>query len=535
MKLTISIIFLLLTLNSFSQPIIGGKLRSNVLKTSDMTVVMSGDELVQALKLNKNKIFINNNIDLSNYRNILLPDSTMILSYGKTVTHKKWFLGAKDSGFVFLTGGTNISILGTRFVGVSGAIRNYDKSLGFQGLIRVVHPNFYMNNCSVENFSTWGLFLQCSKNAVISETRFKNSLDSGFGYGIWIGGCGNNDYSHYIEYCEFTNCRHGIASSGHPTSWYLSNCSFYGTFTNYMLDRHNLYTFCMGGDTTLVSHNYFLTPTTAFGLEYPETSNGAVIITNNYFAVDSLKSGDICDHRWYAYNDSSVNIFDNFWEQDFLQPKIIENSNTLSVEGVFSRYEWLSEGKTYSSNSITKPLTTSVSQIRVWDEKGVPSLPNVFTKINESDSSKFIFNYKDTYSGEKNTFILQLLKNKTVLFKQDLALNNQLWNKKSIDLSEIMKGDTIRLRVYINKNLNYGLGTQVSFDNFFIKNFLVDMEKKSCAPFKIKYGFSLSNDDSPIGLGFTTDCQTGLYGLTITFSNLRKYNAGQYLELWIVK
>lgn len=458
---------------------LGGRGKTNILKSSCDVIVTTPEELIIALQTPDQKIWINNNLNLSAFRMINIPEGTTLCSNGKTIKALSFYLFPRGEALLFTTTGPNIRISGIKFVGCNGEILDQDWSKGFQGLIKVNHNNFTFENCKVLNFDTWGIWVNNSDNCQIYENTFSNIRRDGYGYSIWVGGYRTTTVQEtIIERNIFLNTRHAIGSSGHLNDVIANYNLVDGTSSKHNFDRHNDTIHCYGGAAYIMIRNIFLAKNRHFGLQLP--TEGEVIIYNNYFYQPETNVGHICDTPAHLDTSPQVTISNNF----------------------------------YNGEAIPIPIQ-----------------PPILPLPDPTLGQRLSFKYKDSYTGNKfNKYKIQVIHNNTIIWKKDIKGNGKTWNTCNIPISGpgeikirflcVNPTDVVSATLWLDD-----IQLDQSFTNFEDKSYNIWTQRLTPKP----------PDADQISSGIKTDdAYSGYFSYTMSFDVTKTYQPGQYCELYTI-
>ncbi len=458
---------------------LGGVKSSPIPKSEATIIVKNVTEFIYALQTPGQKIYLVNSLNLTGFRMLAIPENTTIFSNGKLIRNLQFYPYSRGEALLFTTTGSNIRISGIQFQGCNAEILDQDYAFtGYQGLIKVSHSNFQMDNCYIYNYDTWGVWLNHGPDAHIFENTFSNIRRSGYGYSIWVGGTPvPSPINIFIERNIFLNTRHAIGSSGHLHSWHASYNLIDGTAANHNFDRHNDTLACFGGADCLISNNIFLTKNRHFGIQRP--ISGAVQIESNYFfqALDNV--GTICDTLAHLTS----------------YPEITFTSNNYQA----------------TSYPISLPVLVSL-----------PPLP-----IPDFQQLRFI--YKDSYIGKKfNKYKIQVLHNNSILWRQDIRGNGRTWNVCQIP---VPSSGELKIR-FICLDPTEVKSVILWIDDIQLKDNLTTFENKEFGIWEQRLTPKPVDADQVSSGIRTDDARSGYYSYSISFDAGKKYNPGQYCELY---
>ena len=275
-------------LNPTGNPIGGGRYYKAIIERRSANFIVNDKASLLAALQNAQSgqlIYVDDTatINLSDKTNSIIPEGVTLASgrgnqsEGALIFSNSTF-SDKEFNSMFTTGGKNVRITGLRLRGPNPDILDHDYQLNKVACgIRSQHTLLEVDNCELWAWDKWAIWLYVSDQSHIHHNYIHHTIRNGYGYGVWIGGSGKEQYANaLIEANLFEACRHCIASSGHLNSWDAK----YNVFMNRQLyvnvDRHGQGRGAVGGINTHLHHNLFLSRQVHFELPYPADSSGLV-------------------------------------------------------------------------------------------------------------------------------------------------------------------------------------------------------------------------------------------------------------------
>lgn len=204
--------------NPTGNPIGGGKGYNNILSTGDYVVKNARDFLDALGKAKEGQvIFIpgETEIDLTGKKDLVLPAGVTLAGErgrngcrGACIRDKQ-----KKSHTLFKTGGYGIRVTGLHF---HGPHPGRDRAAFYVYGISVSHSDIEIDNNEIHAFNTVGIGVSAfAINVQIHHNHIYDCTQNGLGYGV-----STQSPDVHIIANIFNNCRHHIASSGAPGSFY---------------------------------------------------------------------------------------------------------------------------------------------------------------------------------------------------------------------------------------------------------------------------------------------------------------------------
>lgn len=164
---------------------------------------------------------------------------------------------------------------------------------GIQCLVRVCDGTGFKatSSCVFRYSNHSAIWLDKTTYGLVAGCTFKDNDAPWFGYGIWYGPGGQDDF-YRIYKNKFFKHRHCIAGHHNPNTIMIDFNTFDGDQVQQVIDRHADENKNSGGDTWIIS-NTFKTPNNfAFKIKGQPTY-GRLIISDNTFARPEGLNGEI--------------------------------------------------------------------------------------------------------------------------------------------------------------------------------------------------------------------------------------------------
>lgn len=363
---------------------LGGRGRSLTTQSECDIVVNTKQEFLNAIKNHDVKIWIAKQLDLSS--EVGLDLYCQLFSDGKRIYHRDLWQNAdkiiQHGGCcLFNAKGDNVKLSGIKGIGPNPEILDGDYTYGQSGFIKVSGANFQIDNCVLDGWDTWGVWLFSAHMAIVRNNTIRNTRRKGYGYSLWQGGSGDQKIA-VFENNIVMNSRHCVAASGHTNHLMVRYNYFGGTTSAHNIDRHNLNIPEFGGGEYNIHHNIFDTYSRHFGVQYPNDNN-ILFIGNNWFTQPLNNVGFVAEDPIHTISNPQVVLSLNKYER--------VNMNLL---------------------------------------KSVP--PEYVPPVVPLDN-KLKFSYKRSYTGAENCYELQIIQGNTILTKFNLTGGLHGWRDVEID------------------------------------------------------------------------------------------------------
>ncbi len=498
-----------LQLNPTGNPIGGGVLYKNTLEKKQANFIINDKQsLLNALQKAKagDLIYVDDtsNIDLSTETNLVIAAGVTLASgrgnnsEGALIySDSTW--SDKEFHSLFTTGGEHVRITGLRLRGPNPEILDHDYNLNKVACaVRCQHASLEIGNCELWAWDKWAIYLYVSDQANIHHNYIHHTIRNGYGYGVWIGGSMKEINAHaLIEANLFEACRHCIGSSGHFNSWEARYNVFLKRQLYVNVDRHGQGRSAIGGISTHLHHNLFLSKQVQFELPYPADSTGIVEVDHNWFARSEFKKkgdGEASDEvnsdgvfkknnenndertpHFGAYPKKFVSkekqkqmlIHNNYFDQsnrtlpvaeikcdaiDGTAPLKINFDAGKSVDkegGKIAWVQWRFGDGDYSGNESRKTTTTYIFNVPgiyevtlvAYNNFGIPSETAKQIITVKPATGKYVLScwIKDCYIGNlEGKYEKQLLLDNKIIWQDDAA-GNEGWTHVLKDVSLQMK------------------------------------------------------------------------------------------------
>lgn len=448
--------------------------------SSHTTTVKTYPELIAALSKASSGDTIKIDGKIAIVSNTVVPGG-VILS-GGTFYSDSMYPGDQYRAML-VTGGPNVTIKGVVMIGPNGDILDHDTSAGYACAIRNNYPGLTVDSCLFKNWDKWGIFLYVQDKCVIKNSEFEFIRRAGYGYGIWTGGSGSEQYgSCLIENNRFNYCRAAIDGSGHLNSYAFINNWIGRNQLYYNVKRHpsgakNYF----GGLSTRVENNVFLSTQQHFELPYPQDT-GITKVTYNCFTrkdCDTFAPAGMIGGRLYWTIDThNVIVKGNYFNgQGMNLPTAIlkYDKDSVRVGGTVkfeanpsSGYIWRfgygkadgNEQRVRKYNMVYSFPGIYTASLAVVNSENKQS-KNVFKTIRvyPATGTWLTFNIKDNYNSNKSGYAIKQVFIDSVLVWSDDVAGVEGWQKVSISCDSLKH--TIHFRLACKSPQTDPLKTEV--------------------------------------------------------------------------
>lgn len=481
------------TINPTLNPIGGGKGYTDILSesTSDYVVTDAASFIAALGVATAGKvIYVKDtaSINLSGRSNISIPAGVTIASGRGRGSLKGGLIYSNDKfpeqSYISLlvTGGSGIRLTGLRLKGPNPEVldQTFDGTGGVGNLIQTFHEGLTVDNCEIYAWDKWALWLRSGGNHVIKHNFFHDTLRSGYGYPIWVGGSSppvGTLWNILIEANLFQRCRHCIASSGHLNSWEARFNIFLDQqlFTN--VDRHDQVSNGIGGDNTSLHHNLFFDKiNNTWGMAAPATANGRLLVFNNWLSTEAFLSETLPPEPYIGGNPKVSTFANRLNFNRALLPQIKVNASVnegvapLTVKFTttgstdpnglsINQFRWtFGDGDTYGKYSeLASPSYTFTNpgrylvRLMARNTKGVANFVDTPILVKPNVPGKWLTLWLlDSYIGTlKNFYKKEVLVNGTVVWSDD-AQGNEGWQYIKVDVTQLLSTKTtadVRVRL----------------------------------------------------------------------------------------